>query len=178
MRFARGHSTEHVADVRRRITRAFLALLVTMPFVAPTTAFAQSRLAVQLFGASYHYQSRTYLDASGTTHHYEQLNLGLGVEYLVSDGARVVTTAQGGAYRDSKDRGNVFAGPAWRLKIGSHLLVGGGVVVMTSSTYSTPIAPLPLMTARWWRASMNATWIPPLTRGESGAIAGFATIQP
>jgi hypothetical protein len=152
-------------------------LLAAATLAVPNSAFAQNSLSVHVFGVSYHYQSSTYLDDAGVTRHYEQLNPGLGVEYLVSDGPRLVTTAEGGAYRDSKDRTNVFAGPAWRLRAGPHLLLGGGIVVMTSRTYGTPVAPLPLVTGRWTHASVNATWIPSLASQESGAVALFATIH-
>jgi len=116
------------------------------------------------------------VDASGVRRRYEQLNVGLGAEYLVRTSARTVVSAEGGAYRDSKDRTNVFAGPALRLKAGSHVLLGGAVVLMTSRTYGTPVAPLPLVTARWTHLALNGTWIPALDSRDSGATGFFATL--
>ena len=144
----------------------------------PRVATAQSRLGVHLFGVSYHYKSRTYLDASGARRRYEQFNPGVGAEYLLRSSGRVVLSADGGAYRDSKDRTNVFAGPALRLKAGRHVLLGGAVVLMTSRTYGTPVAPLPLVTVRWTHVALNGTWIPALDRRDSGALALFATVYP
>lgn len=155
-----------------RVTRFGLAVATLL---VSRIAGAQSRFGVHVFGVSYHYQSRVYRDASGATRRYEQLNPGLGAEYLLRDG-RVVVSADGGVYRDSKDRGNAFAGPALRFRVGSHLLVGGAIVAMTSRTYGTPVAPLPLLTARWGHVALNATWIPSLSRQESGAIGFFSTI--
>jgi hypothetical protein len=131
---------------------------------------------VHLFGLSYHYQSRTYRDAFEVARRYEQVNPGLGAEYVASDGHRTFISIDGGVYRDSKDRGNAFAGPAVRFHAGSHLLLGAGLVALTSRTYGTHVSPLPLITARWTHAAVNATVIPALSRGESGAIGLFTTI--
>ena len=154
-----------------------LLLLLATALAAPHVAAAQSRFAIHLFGASYHYQSLTYRDASGVVRRYEQFNLGIGAEYVVRDSGRVVVSGDAGAYRDSKDRTNIFAGPALRLRAGAHLSVGGALVLMTSRTYGTPLAPLPLVTARWRHVSVNGTWIPALGHGDSGAVALFSTIS-
>jgi len=129
-----------------------------------------------VFGASYHYQSRTYLDAAGVRRHYEQFNPGVGAEYIVRAGSHALVSGEAGAYRDSKGRTNVFAGPAARLRVIPHLWLGGGIVLMTSRTYGTPVAPLPLLTAKWAHVGANATWIPALDRRESGAVALFGTL--
>lgn len=152
-----------------------MLLLLTIT-AAPHTAAAQSRFAVHLFGLSYHYKSRTYRDWYGNLRHYEQVNLGLGAEYLMRNTDRTLISVDAGAYRDSKDRLNMFAGPAVRLKLGSHLLAGAGVVLLTSRTYGTPIAPLPVITARWSGVALNGTWMPSLDSRESGAVAMFGTI--
>jgi hypothetical protein len=164
-------------NTRRRTALSIRTILLLGPALgAPRLAAAQSRFALHLFGVSYHYQFRTYRDASGVVRRYEQFNPGLGAEYLLHDGKRVVITADGGAYRDSKDRTNIFGGPALRLRVGSHLLVGGGIVALTSRTYATPVAPLPIVTARWSHLGVNGTWIPSLDRRSSGAVALFSTI--
>jgi hypothetical protein len=142
---------------------------------APRALFAQERFGVHLFGVSYHYQSRTHEDANGILRRYEQFNPGLGGEYVLRQNEHAVITAEAGAYRDSKDGTNVFAGPALRLRFGAHLLVGGAVVVMTTKTIRYPVAPLPLMTVRWRHVGLNATWIPALDRQNSGAVAMFST---
>lgn len=142
----------------------------------PTALHAQSRFGVNVFGVSYHYRSRTYRDESGAIRRYEQINPGLGLEYLISDGHRFLVTADVGLYRDSKDRGNAFGGPALRAKIGPHLLLGAGLIGLTSKTYAVHVAPLPILTARWKRVSLNAIWIPSVTRQESGAIGFFTTL--
>ncbi len=160
------------------VSKAGLTLIVLLGLVVavPQTVVAQSRFGIDIFGVSYHYQSRTYLDASGELRHYEQANPGLGAEYVVHSNGRFVVSAEAGAYRDSKDRTNVFAGPALRFRLGPHLLLGGALVVMTSRTYGTPIAPLPVVTAHWKHVGLNGTWIPSLARRESGAFALFSTI--
>lgn len=159
------------------LRRGIFVLSAAVPLVVPRGAGAQSRFGVHVFGVSYHYASRTYQDASGAEHRYEQVNLGLGAEYRVRQSRRVLVTLDGGVYRDSKDRGNLFAGPALRLRAGSHLLLGGGLVAMTSATYGTPVAPLPLLSVRWPHLTANATWIPALSRRESGAVGLFSTIH-
>jgi hypothetical protein len=152
-------------------------LLVAAAMLLPLgRAAGQARFGVHVFGLSYHYRLRTYEDAAGERRRYQQVNLGLGAEYVITQGQRVVLSAEGGVYRDSKDRSNVFAGPALRVRAGSHLMLGGGLVAMTSRTYGTPVAPLPLLTARWSQVAVNATWIPALSRQESGAVAMFTTI--
>lgn len=153
-----------------------LLVLAAVALTTPEKAFAQTRFGLDVFGLSYHYQTRTYQAAPGVTRRYEQLNLGLGVEYLVRDDKRVLVSADGGVYRDSKDRGNGFAGVSVRLRAASHLLLGGGIVGMTSRTYGTHVAPLPLLTAQWRRMSISTTLIPALSRRESGAIGLFTTI--
>ena len=152
------------------------ALLLVLALGAPRCLVAQADLGVHLFGVSYHYQSRTYQDAAGVRRRYRQLNPGLGAEYVLRSNERMVITAEGGVYRDSKDRTNVFAGPALRLRAGSHLLLGGGLVLMTSRTYGIPVAPLPLATAHWSHVGLNATWIPALDRRDSGAAGLFLAI--
>ena len=153
------------------------SILLLLALTAATqSAAAQSRFAVHLFGLSYHYKSRTYRDWYGNLRHYEQVNVGVGAEYLMRSTDRTLISFDAGAYRDSKDRLNVFAGPAMRLKFGTHLLAGAGVVLLTSRTYGTPIAPLPVVTARWGWVALNGTWMPSLDSRESGAVAMFGTV--
>jgi hypothetical protein len=153
------------------------ALIVAIAtLLSPGRAAAQERFGVHLFGLSYHYQSRTYQESASERRRYEQTNPGIGAEYIIRDGDRLVVSADAGVYKDSKERGNFFAGPALRARVGSHLMLGGGLVLMTSRTYGVPVAPLPLVTARWSRVAVNATWIPALSRQESGAIGMFTTI--
>lgn len=157
--------------------RIEMLLAGALTLAAPTALAAQSGWAVHLFGTSYHYRSRTYRTASGALRRYEQLNFGVGIEYVIHDGDRTLLSADAGLYRDSKDRGNGFAGPACRFKLGSHVLAGAGVIVLTSRTYAVPVAPLPLLTVRWRRADLNTTWIPALSSRASGAFAWFATVH-
>ena len=153
-----------------------LVVLAAVALAPPESAHAQTRLGVDVFGLSYHYQSRTYQIAPGVTRRYEQLNFGLGVDYVVRDDQRVLVSTDGGVYRDSKDRGNGFAGVAVRFRVAPHLLLGGGIVGMTSRTYGTHVAPLPLVTAQWRRVSVSTTLIPALSRRDSGAIGLFTTM--
>ena len=153
-----------------------LLILAAVALTPDKRACAQTRFGLDVFGISYHYQARTYQAAPGVTRRYEQLNLGLGVEYVVRDDQRVLVSTDGGVYRDSKDRGNGFAGVALRFRAASHLLLGGGIVGMTSRTYGTHVAPLPLVTAQWRHVSISTTLIPALSRRESGAIGLFTTM--
>lgn len=153
-----------------------LVLLLVLP--ASASAQIQERIGVLLFGASYHYQSRTYEDESGTTTHYEQWNYGAGLEYVIHDGRRNLFTVDGGAYRDSKDNANIFGGLLWRFKLTDRLSAGIGVTLLTSPTYEGPgIAPLPVVTYRVNRVSINAVWLPSLDPNDSGAIGFFATLR-
>jgi hypothetical protein len=144
-------------------------------FAAPS-ARAQGSIAFHVFGLSYHYQSRTYTDGTGVVRRYDQFNPGFGAEYTVNESSRLLVSGEAGEYRDSKGRRNVFAGPALRVDVGGHLLIGAAVVAMSSKTYGVPVAPLPLVTTRWSRAGLTATWIPALSRQESGAVGLFSTI--
>jgi hypothetical protein len=153
-----------------------LVVLAAVALAPPKRACAQTRFGVDVFGLSYHYQSRAYQVAPGVARRYEQLNLGLGVEYVVRDDQRVLVSTDGGIYRDSKDRGNGFAGVAVRFRVAPHLLLGGSIVGMTSRTYGTHVAPLPLVTAQWRHVSVSTTLIPALSSRESGAIGLFTTV--
>ncbi len=155
-------------------TRALLLLVIIC--VGPGRAIAQSRFGIHVFGLSYHYNGRMYSDEHGQARRYEQINPGVGAEYLMRSTDRALFSIDAGAYQDSEDRLNIFAAPAARLKLGSHVLGGGGVVLLTSETYGTPIAPLPVLTGRWGRIALNGTWMPSLNSNEPGAIAMFGTI--
>jgi len=152
------------------------AVIAGVLLLAAPSARAQGSIGLHVFGLSYHYQSRTYTDGSGVARWYDQFNPGLGAEYIVNESSRLLVSGEAGAYRDSKGRRNVFAGPALRVDAGGHLLIGAAVVAMSSKTYGVPVAPLPLVTARWLRAGLTATWIPALSRRESGAVGLFSTI--
>jgi hypothetical protein len=156
----------------------YIIIAVTIGLLLPSNAVAQQRFGIHLFGVSYHYQSRTYTDASGETKKYQQLNFGAGFQYVISEGQRNILTADAGVYRDSKDRANVFGGLVWRFKITPWLAAGVGVVALTSPTYAVPVAPLPVLTWKVMKeASVNAAWIPSLGNGESGSITVFATLH-
>ncbi len=155
----------------------FCTLLLVL--IVPASAFAQvqERIGVLVFGGSYHYQFRTYEDASGTKK-YEQWNYGAGLEYVIHDGRRNLFTVDGGAYRDSKDKANIFGGPLWRFKFTNRLSAGIGVTLLTSSTYGGPfLAPLPVVTYRVNRVSINAVWLLSLDPNDSSAIGFFATLH-
>jgi len=149
-----------------------LLLLLILP--ASALAQIQQRIGVLVFGASYHYQSRTYEDASETKQ-YEQWNYGAGLEYVIHDGRRNLFTVDGGVFRDSKDNANMFGGLLWRFKFTERLSAGVGVTLLTSPIYP-PIAPLPVVTYRVNRVSINAVWLPSLGN-DSGAVGFFATLH-
>jgi len=152
-----------------------LSLLLSLP--ASALAQIQERIGVLVFGASYHYQSRTYEDVSGTKK-YEQWNYGAGLEYVIHDGHRNLFTVDGGAYRDSKDNANIFGGPLWRFKFTNRLSAGIGVTLLTSPTYGgLGFWPLPVVTYRVNRVSINAVWLPSLDPSDSSALGFFATLH-
>lgn len=166
-------------QIMRAEKRWCVGLSVIVLLVLPASALAQvqERFGILVFGASYHYQFRTYEDESGTTKKYEQWNYGAGLEFVIHDGHRNLFTVDGGAYRDSKDNANVFGGPLWRFKFTNRLSAGIGLTLLTSPTYEGPtIVPLPVVTYRLNRVSINAVWLPS-GGSDSSAIGFFATLH-
>jgi hypothetical protein len=155
----------------------FLTWCVLFVAAAPETTSAQERFGIHLFGLSYHYDSRTYLDEHGATQRYNQVNVGLGVRFVARERKKSEFSVEAGAYRDSKRNTNVWGGPIWRFKFTESLRAGVGLVGLSSKTYAVPVAPLPVVTYKYHRLSLNATWIPSLSERESSAIAYFATVH-
>ena len=145
--------------------------------VASTTAEAQSRLTevgVDVFGLSWHYESRTYSDGAETVR-YQQINPGVGLHVRLGDQGRHVWMLKAGGYDDSMGNPSLYAGPVWQYRLVNGLHAGGGILLFRSKSYRTPVIPLPLVTYRAGPVGLNMTWVPPGNEFASGALAFFGT---
>lgn len=137
---------------------------------------AAGEIGVNLFGVSYHYDAREYREGD-TLKEYNQTNPGAGIQYVLNPSAHGRWFAESGKFRDSKSNAAFYAGLGWKYFPVSAIGVGAALVYLHSETYGVPVAPLPVISARVGAASLNATWIPALDAGESGAIAVYATVH-
>lgn len=143
----------------------------TMP-----TKVSQPRLALDLFGLSYHYQGSTYKDQAGNSRAYDQFNPGVGIAYSLNDSTSSLWSIHVGAYRNSLRTASKFGALAWQWRCGCHLRAGVALAVLNDRDGGTRLGPLPLVSFGSRRVAVNAILIPSVSEGLSGAIGMFATV--
>jgi hypothetical protein len=138
---------------------------------------AQSRLGIDIFGLSYHYQGWTYTDPDGHRTDLSEVNPGAGFAYNLGQSATHEWSIHIGAYRNSFRTASEFAGLAWQWRIGTRFSAGAALLVLHDADGGTRAGPVPLVTFTYRRVALRAILIPSLTEGLSGAIGTFATIR-
>lgn len=148
--------------------------------IAVATFFQPSRsvaheIGLSLFGASYHYESRTYTER-GRAKQYDQTNPGLGIQFIALDRNRTILFADIGSFKDSKANRTSFLSMGYKYKVTSFFRVGVGLTFFDSDTFGIPVAPLPVATFRIWQVGLNTAWLPLISNDESGSLAFWGTV--
>ncbi len=134
-----------------------------------------TEVGIDVFGLSWHYDSRTYWDGIQNVR-YQETNPGLGLHLRLGGSGRHVWMLKAGGYEDSMRNLSLFAGPVWQYRLARGLHAGGGVLLFRSKSYVSPVIPLPLVTYRAGPVGLNITWVPPGNEYASGALAFFGTV--
>jgi hypothetical protein len=130
---------------------------------------------LNVYGASYHLQ-RAEAKARGVANEF---NPGLGLRYRKRIDARFDWFADAGAYRDSGRNTAVLAGPGifWKpAGDGPGWRLGGALAFVHSDTYNRGkafVAPFPVAAYEWRHVTLNATYIPKVSRVNEIATFGF-----
>ena len=131
-------------------------MVLGLALAAPPAA---AELALNLYGASYHF-NRDKARELGLT---EEFNPGLGVRWRAPQSARRDFVADAGFYRDSGGRTARFAGAGVLWHAGESLRLGGALALFKSDTYNAGkafVAPVPLAAYETRLCTFNMVFIP------------------
>jgi hypothetical protein len=125
-----------------------------------------------VYGLSYHPDRETV----HREHLDNEYNPGLALHYELLNGARSITFAELGTYRDSGRSWAKFAALGYQFKFGERWRVGGALAAMDSQTYNHGvafIAMIPLITYDLGRVKLNAVYFPKVGNYNEVAAFGF-----
>ena len=148
-----------------------MRFLLAAALLLPTAAQAGD-WGVNLHGASYHFQ-RERARVLGVDN---EINPGLGLRYRVQESERLQLIFDAGAYHDSGRNTALVAGAGALWHATERLRLGGALALLHSDTYNRgnpALAPLPLAAYELRRVSLNATYLPKVTRINDVATLGF-----
>ena len=120
---------------------------------------AAAELALNLYGASYHFD-RDKAREMGLTHEW---NPGVGLRWRKRQWERHDLFADAGIYRDSGGRTARLAGGGVLWRAGESLRLGGAVALFRSDTYNHGeafVAPVPLAAYETRLATFNMVFLP------------------
>lgn len=157
------------------LRRSALVLTLLIASAAPLHA---GEFGVNLYGLSYHYDARTYVDDNDIVQQYNEINPGIGAQFIIESHKYYEWGAEGGYFNDSKDGLSGYVGAFAKLKSGFGLAAGLGIALLDSDTWGIPAAILPVVTYRYSFLAANATWTPPITDVDSGFFGFYLTIYP
>lgn len=129
-------------------------------------------LNLHLYGFSYH-TDRQGVRRGGLDN---ELNLGLGINYVFRENARSVSFVEAGVYRDSGRNWARLAGAGYQFKLGERWRLGGALIGVHSPTYNNGkffIAPLPILTYDFGTVKLNAIYAPRYKDYNQFAVFGF-----
>jgi hypothetical protein len=143
----------------------------------PAAARGQVQFGVDAFGASYHYNTRTFVDNEGRLRSLKQINPGVGLAAIVRESPRSIVELHAAIYTDSLGGSTGIGGVIWQAKFAKRLRAGVAAMVMITSPEGVLAAPLPIVSCQVRRVTFSAVWIPSFGRYISGAVGTFATIR-
>jgi hypothetical protein len=125
-----------------------------------------------VYGLSYH------PDREGTRNAGldNQVNLGLGLDYVFHEDQRGVGFVEAGFYRDSGRNTAKLAGLGYQYKLGQHWRLGGAAALLQSQTYNQGdlfVAPFPILSYDFGVAMVNAMYVPRYGDYNHFAVFGF-----
>lgn len=129
-------------------------------------------LNLHIYGFSYH-TDRQGVKRGGLDN---ELNLGLGINYVFRENPRGVSFVEAGYYRDSGRNWAKLAGVGHQFKFDERWRVGGALVGLRSPTYNNGrffIAPLPIVTYDFGAVKLNAIYAPHYGDYNQFAVFGF-----
>jgi hypothetical protein len=141
-----------------------------------TSETSAGEIGLNIYGLSYHYESLSYRDGRELKD-YNQLNLGLGVQYIFSQSKKNIWFAESGFYKDSKYTMTIYIAPGYKYRFTESLSVGAGLVLFVTETYPMHVAPIPVLSYRVNIVTLSMTWIPAPESDESGAIGIYLTVR-
>jgi hypothetical protein len=117
------------------------------------------RLNLHVFGLSYH------PDREGTRRSDldNELNFGLGLNYIFHNDDRGVASVETGFYYDSGRDWAKFAGIGYQFKLGARWGLGADLLAIQSETYNDGrafVAPLPRLSYDFGPVQLNAVYVP------------------
>lgn len=133
---------------------------------------------VNVYGLSYHWDR----DLAEQNDLDNEFNPGLGVRYRMGEWLRADAIVDAGVYRDSGRNTAVYAaaGLLWPLDDAKRFNVGAALTAFKSDTYNHGdafVAPVPLVSIRFERVTVNFTHFPKISNfNEVAATAMFFTI--
>jgi hypothetical protein len=133
--------------------------LVVLALALASAPAAAAELALNLYGASYHF-NRDKAREMGLT---EEFNPGLGPRWRKRQWERHDLFADVGFYRDSAGRTARVAGGGLLWRAGESLRLGGAVALLRSDTYNRGqafVAPVPLVAYDARFGNFNVTFFP------------------
>ncbi len=129
-------------------------------------------LNLHIYGFSYH-TDRQGVKRGGLDN---EINLGLGLNYVFRENARGVSFVEAGVYRDSGRKWAKLAGMGYQFKLGERWRVGGALIGLHSPTYNSGkffIAPLPIVTYDLGAVKLNAIYAPRYKDYNQFTVIGF-----
>jgi len=149
-----------------------LGLFAATAVAGDLEASPAARLDLQLYGLSYH-TDREGVRRNGLDN---ELNVGLGLHYVLHEDQRAVQFIEAGFYRDSGRHEAKVAGIGYQYKLGQHWRLGGALVGVQSQTYNRGnafVAPLPIVTYDFGAVKLNAVYAPRYKDYNQFAVIGF-----
>lgn len=131
-----------------------------------------SNFNLHIYGYSYHPDRegvrRNKLD--------NEINGGLGLNYVLHEDARGARFVEAGFYKDSGYNWAKLAGLGYQFKLGERWRLGGALVGVQSTTYNNGkffIAPLPILTYDFGTVKLNAIYAPRYEEYNQFDVFGF-----
>ena len=146
--------------------------LVVLALALASAPAAAAELALNLYGASYHF-NRDKAREMGLT---EEFNPGLGLRWRKRQWERHDLFADAGLYRDSGERTARFAGAGILWRAGESVRLGGAVALFRSDTYNHGeafVAPVPLAAYETRLATFNMAFFPRFGTVNATSQLGF-----
>lgn len=137
-------------------------------------AEAQERIGIHVFGASYHYQSKTYFDEFGEEQDLRELNPGLGLVATLRTTNRTVLEVHGGVYRSSINAATFVTGLSWQFKLPLNLRLGPALIIGGDGR-GVGGGPVPIVGWSKGRVAVSGVWLISPHPEYSSAFATFAT---
>lgn len=158
-----------------KITATLLIYAVIIQWAA--VAFS-GEMGVNIYGASWHYTERTFIDDNGNTKELKEFNPGFGVRYVMGENEKRVWFLECGGYEDSEYNTSIYAAVGYQRKLFREWLrAGAGIAFFDTDTYDCPVIPLPVISLRFKSAEFHLAWWPYISGiNDNGTLSAYMTI--